>query len=170
LDHTRCRRRDVDFDTDGRECWRHGANEHRCRQGGQNEPDALRGNLPIDSETIFKRIHFETASIEKPGMGPVNAYEQVALTISPLVGHDHNGAQRNAAANKAPANTSRRSPRWFQPSKWLILKLSDPKDRAANVVKAYFITTTFRPAPSIRRQVIQPARILRTVARGTSAT
>jgi hypothetical protein len=76
FDHTRCRRRDVDFDTDGRECWRHGANEHRCRQGGQNEPAALRGNLPIDSETIFRGIHFETASIEKPGMGPVNAYAQ----------------------------------------------------------------------------------------------
>jgi hypothetical protein len=41
FDHTRCRRRDVDVDADGRECWRHGANEHCCRQGGQNQPAAL---------------------------------------------------------------------------------------------------------------------------------
>lgn len=46
-----------------------------------------------------------------------------------------------AAAIRPPANTNNRSPNWFQPSRSLILKLSDPKDRAASVVKAYFTAT-----------------------------
>jgi hypothetical protein len=37
FNHTRCGRRDLDFDPGRRKCGRHGANEYRCRHGRQRK-------------------------------------------------------------------------------------------------------------------------------------